>query len=102
VVSPTFATGRRFGHFFGFFGPESRINKGSDLIKEVISKECLVKTYSLHGEKNFSKIGGHVFAKRKFIERRKESLVHRKEQSLERLTQKRKEIIARKPRWSRR
>jgi len=27
-VSPTFATGRRFRHFFGFFGPESRINKG--------------------------------------------------------------------------
>src|SRR6516162_7365674 len=26
--NPTFATGRRFGHFFGFFGPESRINKG--------------------------------------------------------------------------
>ena len=47
-----------------------------------------MKTYALHGEKNFSKIGGHVFAKRKFIERRKESFVPRKEQSLESLTQK--------------
>ena len=47
-----------------------------------------MKTYALHGEKNFSKIGGHVFAKRKFIERRKESVVPRKEQSLESLTQK--------------
>jgi hypothetical protein len=46
-------------------------------------------------------IGGHVFAKRKFIQRRKESFVHRKEQSLESLTQRRKEIIARRPRWSR-
>ena len=33
--------------------------------------------------------------------RRKESFVHRKEQSLESLTQKLKEIIARRPRWSR-
>ena len=33
----------------------------------MISKECVVKTYSLHREKNFSKIGGHVFAKRKFF-----------------------------------
>jgi hypothetical protein len=40
----------------------------------VISKEPVVKTSSLHGEKNFSKIGGHVFAKCRLIERRKEPL----------------------------